>query len=97
MIYLQAFGEKAMPKALVSLVAKVTEDSSAAHLNGNNVFLIEKLLSVRVFGTPVQLKSDPDVRVSVLRLLDALVNMGSAAAFFMRDDFVTPLRPEAAT
>jgi hypothetical protein len=94
--YLNSYGEKAMPRALISIAKKILEDSTALHLGAANVQRLEGLLANRIFGTPVHLKSDPDVRKAVIAILDALVNLGSTAAFFMRDDFATPLRPDAA-
>jgi len=94
--YLESHGQKAMPRALTTIAKKISENSAAAHVTGANVQRIEALLANRIFGTPVYLKSDPDVRKAVITILDALVNLGSTAAFFMRDDFATPLRPDAA-
>ena len=56
----------------------------------NTVFLLEVLLQRHVYGRPLALKRDTDVRDAVLSLLDILVDKGSSAAFRMRDDFVTP-------
>jgi hypothetical protein len=40
----------------------------------------------------MRLKTDPPLRDAVLNLLDVLVSTGSSAAYWMRDDFVTPVR-----
>jgi len=37
------------------------------------------------------LKEQAALREAVLMLLDALIDLGSSAAFRMRDDFVTPI------
>ncbi len=56
----------------------------------NTVFLLEGLLQRYVYGRPLELKREPELRDAVLALLDLLVENGSSAAFRMRDDFVTP-------
>jgi hypothetical protein len=58
---------------------------------GNTVFLLEVLLQRYVYGRPLELKRDSNLRDAVLFLLDLLVENGSSAAFRMRDDFVTPV------
>ncbi len=59
----------------------------------NTVFLLEGLLQRYVYGRPLELKREPELRDAVLALLDLylLVENGSSAAFRMRDDFVTPV------
>lgn len=47
------------------------------------------LLQRYVYGRPLELKRQPAIRNAVLSILDTLVEAGSAAAFRMRDDFVT--------
>jgi energy-coupling factor transporter ATP-binding protein EcfA2 len=91
--YLKRFGKAALPTAFVEIAQKIKDDSSEKHLSENVVFLLEQLLSARIFATPLELKKDPRVRNAVLFILDALVNVGSAAAFIMRDDFATPIPP----
>jgi hypothetical protein len=61
---------------------------------GNTVFLLEVLLQRYVYGRPLELKRQSDLRDAVLVLLDMLVDNGSSAAFRMRDDFVTPISLE---
>lgn len=50
---------------------------------------LEVMLAHYVQGTPSALKADPRVNAAVTSLLDQMVERGSAAAFRMRDDFVT--------
>jgi hypothetical protein len=58
---------------------------------GNTVFMLETLLQRYVYGRPLELKHQSNLRDAILVLLDLLVENGSSAAFRMRDDFVTPI------
>jgi hypothetical protein len=93
--YLKRFGQAALPGAFVEIAKKIQDDPSEEHLSENTVFLLEQILSARIFATPLELKKNPEVRNAVLLILDALVNIGSAAAFIMRDDFATPIPTSA--
>ena len=62
---------------------RIASDSSVA-------FNLETLLRPFVYSQPHRIKSDPPLRAAVLIILDALVAGGSASAYRMRDDFVTP-------
>ena len=90
LLFLKQFGAGQLPGAYIPLSQKITDQPGI--LDRTNSFLLEQLLSPGVFATPFLLKSDPDVRIAVIEILDALVNSGSSAAYVMRDDFVTPLR-----
>jgi hypothetical protein len=59
--------------------------------DSNTVLMVVVLLQRHVYTKPLELKRDPRIREAVLTLLDVLVENGSAAAFRMRDDFVTPV------
>ena len=63
--------------------ARIASDSSAA-------FNLETLLRPFVYSQPHRIKTDSRLRQAVLVILDALVAGGSASAYRMRDDFVTP-------
>lgn len=89
--FLFRIGERSLPEAFVYLAKRLGEaDPRMALANGNTVFLLEALLGRYVYGKPLQLKQRKDLRDAVLLVLDLLVEMGSSAAFRMRDDFVTP-------
>jgi hypothetical protein len=60
-------------------------------MDSNTVFMLVVLLQRHVYAKPLELKCNRVVREAVLFILDSLVESGSAAAFRMRDDFVTPL------
>jgi hypothetical protein len=89
--FLYHIGEKSLPEAFVRLAKALRLGDNQAMLKPTNtVFLLEVLLQRRVYGRPLELKTDPGICESVLFILDNLVETGSSAAFRMRDDFVTP-------
>jgi hypothetical protein len=89
--FLYHVGEQSLPDAFVRISLALSKGDVGAMLAvSNTVFLLEVLLQRHVYGRPLQLKRDPELRKAVLGLLDALVEVGSSAAFRMRDDFVTP-------
>ena len=95
--FLYTIGRQELPGAFVVLDSMLTATGSASAVSSSGIsFELETLLGQFVYAQPFRLKSDPALRDSVLRLLDALVSCGSAAAYRMRDDFVTPSRPAAA-
>ena len=90
--YLYTIGRTSLPRSF-KLVANLLGDGDGLALlrNDTTVYYLESLLSQYVYGEPAALKSDPTLRAAVLFVLDQLVESGSAAAFTMRDDFVTPV------
>lgn len=64
--------------------------------DANVVSMLEVLLQRHVYGRPRELARDHNLREAVLHLLDVRIELGSSAAFRMRDDFVTPLVVEVA-
>ncbi len=89
--FLYHIGERSLPEAFVRVANSLKRgDAQAMLAKTNTVFLLEVLLQRHVYGRPLELKREPDVRQAVLFLLDSLVENGSSAGFRMRDDFVTP-------
>ena len=89
--YLYKVGEAELPEAFAAVADRLRMGSAAELLSdGNTVFYLDSLLQQYVYGQPLRLKSDPDLRVAILHILDNLVDAGSSAAYKMRDDFVTP-------
>ena len=89
--FLYHTGEKSLPEAFVRVAAALRRGDAQEMLKKTNtVFLLEVLLLRHVYGRPLELKSDSRIRESVIFILDNPVEMGSSAAFRMRDDFVTP-------
>ena len=89
--YLYKVGERALPEAFTSVADRLQMGNASELLSdGNTVFYLDSLLQQYVYGQPLRLKSDPDLRLAILHILDHLVDSGSSAAYKMRDDFVTP-------
>jgi hypothetical protein len=89
--FLHHIGEQSLPEAFVRIAKRLQIGDFRRMLSkANTVFLLEVLLQRYVYGKPLALKLKPELHEAVLVLLDLLVEMGSSAAFRMRDDFVTP-------
>jgi hypothetical protein len=90
--FLYQVSEQSLPSAFVRLARRL-EAKSTNQLLGTkeSVYMLEALLRRYVYGRPLELKKNPELRDASLWLLDALVEAGSSDAFRMRDDFVTPL------
>lgn len=89
--FLYHIGEKSLPDAFVRVADALRRGNVQDMLKkANTVFLLEVLLQRHIYGRPLELRRDQNMRQAVLFLLDSLVETGSAAAFRMRDDFVTP-------
>lgn len=90
--FLHHVGEKSLPEAFIRIMKRLQgADTRVLLRSGNTIFLLELLLRRFVYGRPLEIKRQIDLRNAVLGLLDVLVENGSSAAFRMRDDFVTPL------
>jgi hypothetical protein len=93
--FLYHIGERSLPDAFVRLAGRLTANDWRAMLaRSNTVFMMEVLLRRFVYGRPAELKRTTRVREATLTLLDLLIEMGSSAAYRMRDDFVTPMATE---
>jgi hypothetical protein len=89
--FLYHIGERSLPSAFTHIASSLGRGNVQDMLRSSNtVFMLEVLLQRHVYGRPLELKRNSDLRVAVLLLLDTLVEVGSSAAFRMRDDFVTP-------
>jgi conflict system STAND superfamily ATPase len=90
--FLFHIGEQSLPVAFIRIAKRLQKGDPQQMLKKDNtVFLLEMLLQRYVYGRPLELKRQGDLRKAVLSLLDLLVENGSSAAFRMRDDFVTPI------
>ena len=90
--YLYTIGERALPRAFMVVADRIgAGDPKEVLSDGNTMFYLESLLRRYVYGQPLRLRSDPNLRKAVLTILDQLVDAGSSAAYRMRDDFVTPV------
>ncbi|MFV8754742.1 AAA family ATPase [Nannocystaceae bacterium ST9] len=85
-------GETSLPEVFVGIARRLNSCESQHLLSKtNSIYMLEVLLQRHVYGRPLELKRQRDLRDAVLFLLDLLVEAGSSAAFRMRDDFVTPV------
>lgn len=90
--FLYDIGKQSLPMAFVHIANRLRDGEPHQMLRKTNtVFMLEVLLQRYVYGRPLELKRNHDLRDAVLFLLDLLVEQGSSAAFRMRDDFVTPI------
>jgi hypothetical protein len=90
--FLYHVGEQSLPQAFVQIRKKAIEGDPKQLLgNSNTRYRLEVLLQRYVYSKPLLLKEKAALREAVLILLDALIDLGSSAAFRMRDDFVTPI------
>ena len=90
--YLYMIGEGALPRAFIVVANRIEAgDPKELLSNGNTMFCLESLLRRYVYGQPLLLRTEPNLRKAVIVILDHLVDAGSSAAYRMRDDFVTPM------
>jgi hypothetical protein len=90
--FLYHIGEQSLPEAFVGIAERLRHGCPQQLLrNKNTVYMLEVMLQKYVYGRPLELKRQRDLREAILSLLDILVESGSSAAFRMRDDFVTPI------
>jgi hypothetical protein len=87
--YLRSVGGGSLPGAFVPLAEGLVALPADQALIGDTQFHLEVMLAHFVHGTPSALKADPRINAAVASLLDQMVERGSAAAYRMRDDFVT--------
>ena len=74
------------------VVADILQDGNSTKLlsDKNAILYLESILQRHVYGKSTILKTDPNLRKATITILDQLVDVGSSAAYNMRDDFVTP-------
>ena len=89
--YLYKVGGGALPDAFTVVADRLRAGNPRELLSdGNSVFYLESLLQRYVYGQPLRLKANPELRTATLLVLDHLVDAGSSSAYMMRDDLVTP-------
>jgi hypothetical protein len=90
--FLYHIGEQSLPEAFIRICQKSqASDPKKLFRDNNTRYRLEVLLQRYVYAKPLLLKERAALREAVLALLDALIDLGSSAAFKMRDDFVTPI------
>lgn len=89
--YLSRIGHGSLPESF-EVVSQMLGQGDAMRIASDSsvAFDLETLLRPFVYSQPHRIKTDPPLREAVLFILDALVAGGSASAYRMRDDFVTP-------
>ena len=89
--YLSRIGHQSLPGSFV-VVGRMLENGNAVRIASDSgvAFDLETLLRPFVYSEPHRIKNNAPLRNAVLVVLDALVAGGSASAYRMRDDFVTP-------
>ena len=89
--YLYTIGERLSPDVFI-VVADILQDGDSTKLlsDKNAILYLESILQRHVYGKSTILKTDPNLRKATITILDQLVDVGSSAAYNMRDDFVTP-------
>ncbi|MBN2293378.1 MAG: hypothetical protein JXM70_13195 [Pirellulales bacterium] len=88
--FLYHIGQESLPRAFIRIARYLGTFGQGKNVTSNTVFSLETLLRGFVYGHPMELKREKELREAVLHLLDSLVELGSSAAYRMRDDFVTP-------
>lgn len=89
--FLNSIGRRSLPNAFVHIAERLSAGKPPEMLSRENtVFALETLLQEFVYGHPHLVKKNAGVRSAVLVILNELVEIGSSAAFRLRDDFVTP-------
>jgi hypothetical protein len=90
--FLYHVGEQSLPASFRRISDRLQAGEPQRMLRkSNTAFMLETLLRRYVYGRPMELKRERELREAVLYLLDVLVESGSSAAYRMRDDFVTPV------
>lgn len=94
--YLFYVGRRGLLNAIRCIHEKLYENTDPSILyNSNTSFYLESLLGGIIYTRPAILKNEKQLRESVLWILDSMVDLGSSAAYLMRDDFVTPISPQS--
>jgi hypothetical protein len=88
--YLAKIGTPTLPDALIGVASKLSNEAQAARFNETAVFYFEQVLTRLIYGGNSRIRTDSTVREATLKILDALVDAGSSAAYKLRDDFLTP-------
>jgi hypothetical protein len=89
--FLWHIGRRSLPQAFIRIESALRRGSAQEMLSKSEaVFMLEVLLQQYVYGRPLEVKRDERLRSACLFILDCLVDIGSSAAFRMRDDLVTP-------
>lgn len=91
---LSSIGSVLLPDALVWLDECLRRgDPSAMIEDRNSLFNLARILTPLVFSQTGVLRKSPNLRTATLHILESMVELGSSAAFRMRDFLITPVAP----
>lgn len=90
--FLSTIGQESLPESFKT-VNFLIQRGDGKHIASDSsiAFDLETLLQRYVYSEPQRVKSNDEMRVAIMSLLNALVTGGSSSAYRMRDDFVTPI------
>lgn len=89
--YLHDIGQDSLPNAFVLIADKMREGlASALQADSNCRWYLDAIVARTLFEQLAEVRARPAQRDAMMKVLDALVQAGSSAAFQLRDDFVTP-------
>ena len=90
--FLSTIGQRSLPESFKTVSYLIERGNGKNILSDTSIsFNLETLLQRYVYSEPQRVKSNDEMRVAIMSLLDALVRGGSSSAYRMRDDFVTPI------
>jgi hypothetical protein len=91
---LDSVGSRLLPGALELLDDCLqTGDPKVVLSDSDSLFRLSRMLTPLVFAQTGVLRRAPTLRSAALRVLDAMIEHGSSAAFRMRDFLITPAAP----
>jgi hypothetical protein len=95
---LDSVGNSLLPKALWWLDDRLQAGEPSQMIGDHStLFSLARILSPLVFGQTEVLRQSPDMRDATIRVLDAMVQQGSSAAYRMREFLITSISPKRQT
>jgi hypothetical protein len=89
--FLGTVGRILVPDVLPALAAKLADGVGDFPLTDHAIDWLEAILSSLIYGGAARIRAEKSLREGTLIILDTMIEGGSAAAYRMRDDFLTPL------
>lgn len=91
---LDSIGNFLLPDALIWLDEHLNAHHDEALLGSRNtLFSLARIMSPLIYGQTSTLRKSTLLRQSALKLLNAMIEQGSSAAFRMREFLITPTSP----
>lgn len=85
------FSGEFLPASILILAEKIQGTSTNILSRRSVLSQLESAIGDLVYAGAIEIRRNSDLRNKTLLILDAMVESGSAAAFKIRDDFLTPL------